>query len=324
MKKWALPAVAIVAVEYLFAFFIGLRIGFRYHIPFATYALVGASVALTGFVAFVIAKLITYASQKEARPALRLLSDLPKCLPFLVGTLLISVEIAVLNWTKIMLPIASPFWADPYLARVDHAIFRTEPWQIAQVALGWAAPLVDRAYVTWAPIKFATLIIVLFLPESRVKARVLIAYFLTVAISVVCQYLLSSAGPLFFDRLGFGDRFISLPVEPWVGTAADYLWSDYLRAGGHVGSGISAMPSLHVAIALWIALVLRSYSPRLAPLGFVFFGLILVGSVFLGWHYAADGIVAVAIAIVAWKAATLTERFSGSFGQSRAMHSAWL
>jgi len=223
-----------------------------------------------------------------------------------------------------MLPIASPFWADPFLADLDHLIFRAEPWRIAEALFGWAAPLIDRAYVTWALVKFATLIVVLLLPESSTKSRAMIAYFLTVAGGAIGQYLLSSAGPVFYERIGFGDRFAALPIEPWVSSATTYLWGDYLRAGGHVGSGISAMPSLHVAIALWVALVIRAYAPRLAPLGFFYFALILIGSVLLGWHYAVDGIAAVAIALVAWQIAPLRERFGRAAREFHQLRSAWL
>ena len=315
MKSWVVPAAIIVAAEYLFALAIGLRIGFHYRIPFQTYALVGLSIASAGIVLFIVTKLIKYALESEERPARRLWSELPRIWPFAIGTLLVAVEIAVLNWTKIMLPIASSFWADPFLANLDHAVFRAEPWAVAQAVFGWAAPIVDRAYVTWALVKFATLIVVLALPESPTKTRVLIAYFLTVAAGAIGQYLLPSAGPIFYARLGFGDRFVALPTHPWVASASTYLWNDYLRAGGNVGTGISAMPSMHVAIALWVALAVRAFAPRLSPFGFFYFALILIGSVLLGWHYAVDGIAAVAIALLAWKIAGATGRVGMAQGR---------
>lgn len=308
MTSWAVPAAIIVAVEYLFALLIGARVGFHYRIPFAAYAIVGTTIAAAGVVIFILAKLIVFAASKEPRPARRLIAELPKCLPFLVGTLLVSLEIGDLTWTKVMLPIASSFWADPFLADFDHAIFHAEPWKIAQALFGWAAPLIDRAYITWAPIKFATIIVVLALPESAAKARALIGYFAMMAMATMGQYLLPSGGPVFYAQLGFGDRFAGLTIEPWVKSTTQYLWSDYLRSGGDIGGGISAMPSVHVAVALWVALVVRSYVPRLAPAGFFYFALIVAGSVLLGWHYAADGIAAVAITLVAWRVAAVPTR----------------
>ena len=72
------------------------------------------------------------------------------------------------------------------------------------------------------------------------------------------------------------------------------------------------MPSLHVAIALWVALVVRAYIPRAAFLGFAYFALILIGSVLLGWHYSVDGIVSVIIVLVAWRTAAVVTSTSQS------------
>jgi len=60
------------------------------------------------------------------------------------------------------------------------------------------------------------------------------------------------------------------------------------------------MPSLHVAAALWLALVWRSYQRHLGILGFAYFAVIAVGSVLLGWHYAVDAIAAVLITSAVW------------------------
>jgi drug/metabolite transporter (DMT)-like permease len=54
------------------------------------------------------------------------------------------------------------------------------------------------------------------------------------------------------------------------------------------------MPSIHVACAVWLALVLR------IPVAWVYPALIFLGSVILGWHYASDGIVAAFGALVCW------------------------
>jgi hypothetical protein len=303
IKNWAVPAAIIIAVEYLFALLIGAKVGFRYQIPFAAYSAIGASIAFAGVTAFSLVKIIGYAGERESRPWRRLVSDLPRCTGFVLGTMLVGVQMAVLTWTKIMLPIAVPFWAGPYLASFDEAIFGTDPWRITEVMFGWASTTIDGAYMTWIGFKFATLAILLAAPESQKKARALLSYFLIVSFTALGQYVLSSAGPIFYARLGFGDRFADLPIEPWVKVTSSYLWHDYLRAGGDIGTGISAMPSLHVAIALWIALVLRSYAPRLAFLGFGYYALISIGSVLLGWHYAADSIAATAITLISWRLA---------------------
>lgn len=304
MKSWALPAAIIVAAEYLVALMIGARVGFHYSIPFSSYFVAGLTVVGGGGAAAIGARLVVYARAEEQQPTRRLLSEVPAFSGFAFGVLLVALQMAVLSWTKIMLPIASPFWADPLLARADHLLFGTDPWRIAAAGFGWADPAIDRAYIVWAPVKFIVLIVLLMLPESDNKTRALLSYFLIMASAALGQYVLSSAGPVFFAQFGFGNRYSALPVEPWVAAARSYLWRDYLRNGGNIGTGISAMPSLHVAIALWVALVVRAYAPKLAALGYSYFALILVGSVLLGWHYASDGVVAIAIAVIAWRVAS--------------------
>jgi hypothetical protein len=307
VKNWAVPAAIIVAVEYLFALMIGIRVGFHYQIPFAAYAITALAIIGISAAIAIVVRLFFYAREGEARPTRRLLSEAPRFSGFAIGVFLVALQIGVLTWTKIMLPIASPFWADPFLANADHAIFHAEPWRVAEALFGWASPLIDKTYISWAPVKFGTLLVLVALPQTPTKTRALLSYFLLMAMVAIGQYLFSSAGPVLYAQMGFGDRFAALPLEPWVETGRAYLWQDYLRGGGKIGTGISAMPSLHVAIALWVALVLRAYKPRLTPLGLAYFAIILIGSVLLGWHYALDGIAATIIALVAWKAAQLPD-----------------
>lgn len=323
MKSWALPAALIVAVEYVFAFAAGARVGVHYRIPFATYVLLGIAVAGSGLSLIVVARLALFAFEQERAPARRLIGDVPYLAGFAAGVMLSALQIAVLTWTKVMLPIVTPFWADPLLAHADRLLFRVDPWILANHVFGWAAPAVDRAYVTWAPLKFATFLFLLCAPNSAAKSRCLVAYFLMMASVAMSQYLLSSAGPVFYAQLGFGSWFSRLPVEPWVAAARDYLWAGYLRNGGEIGGGISAMPSLHVAAALWMALVWRSYSRIGGAIAWIYAGLIAIGSVLLGWHYAVDGMAAAIITAVAWRAAVLPERFSGRPVRARGLRSAW-
>ena len=69
----------------------------------------------------------------------------------------------------------------------------------------------------------------------------------------------------------------------------EMLWRVYQSHGIAVGSGISAMPSLHVAIAMSVVLLARKIDRRLAIASTIFTVLIMIGSVHLGWHYAIDG-----------------------------------
>jgi membrane-associated phospholipid phosphatase len=79
------------------------------------------------------------------------------------------------------------------------------------------------------------------------------------------------------------------------------LWSGYI--GATKGSiGISAFPSMHVAMAVLFALYATRRSRLVGLLMWAFAAIIMVGSVILGWHYAVDGYASVLISIAIWKA----------------------
>ena len=71
---------------------------------------------------------------------------------------------------------------------------------------------------------------------------------------------------------------------------ADAMWVSLDTGRPGLVAGISAMPSLHVAISFWIWLAARSFVPTLGPLALAYAILIWLASVQLGWHYVSDGV----------------------------------
>ena len=68
-------------------------------------------------------------------------------------------------------------------------------------------------------------------------------------------------------------------------------------------AGISAMPGLHVGVAVLFALIAAQRSRLLGFLLALYATVIQVGSVILGWHYAVDGYVGALLAVLCWTAA---------------------
>jgi membrane-associated phospholipid phosphatase len=97
------------------------------------------------------------------------------------------------------------------------------------------------------------------------------------------------------------------------------LWAAYARQASETGAtvdaaavaapdgsgkemlnGISAMPSMHVAMAVLFALVGWKTNRGLGALLTIYAILIQIGSVHLGWHYAVDGYASAAAVSSLW------------------------
>jgi membrane-associated phospholipid phosphatase len=82
--------------------------------------------------------------------------------------------------------------------------------------------------------------------------------------------------------------------------AQNVLWQSYIDPGAAQVEGISAMPSMHVAMATLMALIAFRVNRRLGWAYTVYAGLIFLGSIHLGWHYALDGYVGALGTIGIW------------------------
>ncbi len=227
---------------------------------------------------------------------------------------------------KNMLPLMAPFAWDPWFADLDRALHGgVEPGLALRHALGLEVTLaLDVAYsMLW----FGLLMGVgAWAALSAELAHLRSRFFLTLVLAwIVIGNLLAglflSAGPCFYGEVtGDNGRFAEL-VGSMVGQSAryrEYLWELHAGGGIDLGTGISAFPSMHLAIATLLMLYLWSVSRPLGILGAVFLTIMQVGSVVLGWHYAIDGYASIAIAIALWRIAGLvfpaqrTARASGS------------
>ncbi len=231
------------------------------------------------------------------------------------GTLLVGLGASLFLPLKYAIPFVVPFWLDAPLARAERAIFAGDPWLLLDRLLGWAIVPMDRLYALWLPTQCLVLFTVMLQPPSAAKSRALIAYALTwFLLGVAAAAVFSSAGPIFYDRLFGGTEFAPLGETlrhrgAWVVLAeSDRMYSSFaLRQPGMV-SGMSAVPSVHVAISVWIFLASRTMAPSLSRYALLYAILIAVGSVQLGWHYVTDGMLGAVGAVVIWRLSKPLER----------------
>ena len=114
---------------------------------------------------------------------------------------------------------------------------------------------------------------------------------------LACIFL--SAGPAFYAHVtGDAERFASQMqiLDQGPGSVfQSYLWQSYLQGTTGLGTGISAFPSVHVGIAMMNFLYLRDINRIAGLAGLAYVIVILASSVLLGWHYAIDGYVSIAV-----------------------------
>jgi len=227
------------------------------------------------------------------------------------GAMLGGIDMLFFMWIKPELTAVAPFWADTLLANADHALFGTDPWRLFQ---GMDLTTHASAYsFLWAVAVMGTTVWLLAQRPSAARSASLIAYFAIWSLfGTIGQYFLSSAGPIFYQRVGLGDRFAELSgnIPEVTQTVSGYLWNFHSTHTLGVGAGISAMPSLHIATVAWIALAFYGQRSKLTPLAILFALYMWAMSVALGWHYAVDGVVgaAGAIACLALSSAWLKRR----------------
>jgi hypothetical protein len=304
----------LVLFQYGAAIVIGSAVGFIPHLPIIKYMVIAFVISLVGGSVIASPRVWRLWQLGEARPIAHLMreADRGAVVSYIVGFQLVSWQMGALTWLKDMLPAVIPYWADPALAWLDHAILGTDAWRLVPE---WLVRPFDVIYVTWALVHIIALIFILCLKPSPIKARAMVGYFLIVGVLGVCgQYLLSSAGPVFYDRIVGGGEFADLTARndvhaPFVGLGVDMLWTSYSAHTDQIGNGISAMPSVHVATTAWIALALSSLWPKLRGPAWGYWLAIFIGSFALGWHYLLDALVGTLGALGCW---VLAGRFVSS------------
>jgi membrane-associated phospholipid phosphatase len=173
---------------------------------------------------------------------------------------------------------------------------------------------INAAYHLWFFLVYFLVFLACFSDRDRGSATIfLLAFVLTLAIGGnLLATVFSSAGPVYYERLGYGPDFAPLmtvlndfnTVHPvWALGVQEALWQSHANAGSI--SGISAMPSMHVASTTLMALYGFRYARWAGCVLTGFAVSIMIGSVLLGWHYAVDGYFGAALAWACWRIAMI-------------------
>lgn len=185
-------------------------------------------------------------------------------------------------------------------------------WYYLQTVLG--RPLLtaalDRIYFTWLPV-FVVFVLwqaVWREPAPERRRFVLALALVWLGLGAAAATAGASAGPIFTDRVLPGSeayppmfRYLS-EVEPRFHLVTldvrEILWAAHQTRSPNPYTGISAFPSIHVAMTALYLLALRGAPARAAAAAYA--GAIALSSVHLGWHYAVDAYAGVAGAALCW------------------------
>lgn len=245
---------------------------------------------------------------------------------WLAGTPLLALCVLLMPFfskMKAAIPLFNDYAWDGAFIAWDRAIFfGHDAWQVLQPLFGYPPITAALAvlYHTWLLLLyFGCLYFAFATIDPAIRRRFFLTYVL--AWSVIgggAATLLASVGPCFVGPL-LGDpsfdaqmvylRAADAQVPVMTLSVQEMLLEWHLADANGLGSGITAMPSMHVAIAFLFWLAARRVSRTAGRWLLAFFVAIWVGSVHLAYHYAVDGLVSVVLVAILWRASALIFRW---------------
>ena len=231
-------------------------------------------------------------------------------LEFVVPALMFQAFMAAHTTFKALLPHFNDYSADPFLMELD-GILGFQPWELTHALIGpFGTRVVDLTYISWLAVCNLMFLAIMLVPRlAHLRGQVLLTYiFSWILLGSAMAILIPSVGPCFYSFFypaspysDLMDRLHAIASNGGLASTAVQarLWNDHVVDMVGFGSGITAMPSMHISVATITALFLRRLG--WGWIGALWVLAIWIGSIHLGWHYASDGIVAAVLTALIWK-----------------------
>ena len=233
----------------------------------------------------------------------------------LIACVCIGFSLSSYTAVKSVLGEITQFGWDVRLMQADRFLhFGHHPWELIHEVLGYAGAtaILDKIYESW----FLILYFIFFWQAFSTKRKELRQRFLITFVLVwflmgnLLAFLLASAGPCYFhyvvsDSTPYASLLAYLREVDSVSDLRalqlqNLLWTSHIGGETGLATGISAAPSIHVAMVTLLALFGFNVDKRLGVLLSVFAIAVFVGSIHLAWHYAIDGYLSVFGTCLIW------------------------
>ena len=208
--------------------------------------------------------------------------------------------------SRSMINFIVPFYLDPFCLKLQSSLFFG--WNFWKVMAHCLTPVLiyffNSVYALWALLVFFSFCFVSYQQFSFQKIHFFLSFILVwFLLGVVMATLLSSCGPCYVDFFYsthhvYLHHYLGLlkqmEIYHW-GIESHrlqaFLLHQYMAKHWSLFSGITAMPSLHVATAFMIYLYVKEYYAKLSAYLLIYSLLIWVATVILAWHSLIDGLV---------------------------------
>ena len=217
--------------------------------------------------------------------------------------MIVSATVTLFVYLKNLIPFVNKSLYDEFLFHSERFFFLGK---LCSEILAEGLPIavshaLSNIYFLYFPFMGVSVFAIVFVNDTFLKDWFFTAFSLTWLLSVPIMYLFPTYGPCFF----YPEPFQILPTTE-VSTTQQFLW---LLKEGHAKGydvpiyAISGVPSLHVAIVATISIFISKLNRIIGYISWCFLGLTIISTLYFGWHYFIDVVVAVPLALFAVKIA---------------------
>jgi hypothetical protein len=234
---------------------------------------------------------------------------------FLIVFLLAPLFTSTFASFKQTIPLIHDFAWDSRLMRLDYVLhFGHHPWRLLEPILSYPKILraLDLLYMLWFVFLFLSCLWMAWSKNRRLRLCFFVSTLLVWSlVGSGLGTIFSSAGPCYYSQVLPSNENPFAPLMSrleeinrsgslYAITNQIGLWDAKLKDTWLSFGGISAMPSVHLAMATVFALLAFNIRKWLGWILVGYAALIQVGSVILAWHYAVDGYAGILLAILTW------------------------